>query len=211
MVAAAVRVCFNALISVSVDAQSRNVHVPRPIDKGLRSHLADIKQDSGFGDEAHVDALHAQQVVQALLHAFHDEARRVPRAAEVESDHLNNVRVAHGILYLHLFPKSGKRTVESIGVIRWACHLCQSSIKSAMTYFPVFYQIDKMHALLDATRRFIVPTDLQQCSLTLARGGRYSRFPTKIVVVTALCTRTSYFPHCTGTTELPGDNYAACH
>lgn len=76
--------------------------------------LTDIPHDFDFVDEAQDNALRTQEVVQSLVHQLHDEAWRGSPVAQVECDHLNNVRVGHGILNLHLSPCSEKDDKESM-------------------------------------------------------------------------------------------------
>ena len=71
----------------------------------------------------------------------------MPRAAEVEGDHLNNVRVAHGVLNLHLFPNSGRHTEGRMVEVPWY-YTILSPLVFAKPQLGTYYQVHKFQPII---------------------------------------------------------------
>lgn len=80
--------------------------MPTKLNQTVQSaHLAHVLNNSKRRRE--VDGEEAQDVVEGLIHALHDQAGRVLLVAYRESQHLHDVRVPHGEVDLRFFPGFG--------------------------------------------------------------------------------------------------------
>lgn len=71
---------------------------------GLFAHLADVTDYADSCQGRHAHPLHAEQVVQRLVHALHHHARRSDIVPQTEGDYLHDVGVSHSIVNFSLLP-----------------------------------------------------------------------------------------------------------